>query len=93
LLKGWVKLKSIKTNFSSFRANPLSYYDLQKKGTKKKITARKKKDILSEILFINQILLNQLNSISELELEINRCLEQENLRLFSEIYNQITDRR
>ncbi|MHA1474336.1 MAG: hypothetical protein ACTSRX_02105 [Promethearchaeota archaeon] len=85
------KLKSIKTNFSSFRANPLSYYDLQKKGTKKKITARKKKDILSEILFINQILLNQLNSISELELEINRCLEQENLRLFSEIYNQITE--
>ncbi len=85
------KLKSIKTNFSSFRVNPLSFYDLQKKGTKKKITARKKKDFLSEILFINQILLNQLNIISELELEINKNLEQENYRLFNEIYNQIAD--
>jgi hypothetical protein len=85
------KLKSIKTNFSSFRSNPLSFYDLQKKGTKKKITARKKKDFLSEILFINQIMLNQLNIISELELEINKYLEQENYRLFNEIYNQITD--
>ena len=84
-------LKSIKINFSSFRVNPLSFYELQKKGTKKKITARKKKDFLSEILFINQILLNLLNFISELELEINKNLEQENYRLFSEIYNQITD--
>ncbi len=85
------KLKSIKTNFSSFRVNPLSFYDLHKKGTKKKISARKKKDFLSEILFINQILLNQLNFISELELEVSKNLEQENYRLFSEIYNQITD--
>ncbi|QEE15704.1 hypothetical protein DSAG12_01531 [Promethearchaeum syntrophicum] len=85
------KLKSIKTNFSSFRVNPLSFYDLHKKGTKKKSSARKKKDFISEILFINQILLNQLNNISELELELSNVLEQENYRLFNEIYRQITD--
>ena len=42
-------------------------------------------------MFTNQILLNQLNFISELELEINKYLEQENYRLFNEIYNQIAD--
>ncbi|MHA1797270.1 MAG: hypothetical protein ACTSVY_02380 [Candidatus Helarchaeota archaeon] len=85
------KLRDIRSNFSDFSTNPLAVYSLHKKGTKKKISAKLKKDFLSEILFINQIMLNQLNFISGLDLEINKSLEQENYRLFNEIYNQITD--
>jgi len=83
-------LMNLKTNFSTLRSNPNAYYSLQKKG-RKPISARAKKEFLAEILFINQIILNQLNFILELQIEVSRHLEYENYSIVREFLYDFID--